>query len=122
MGTRLRKAPPKDDRRRRVPKFRADFIVKCSLVLPDDTPAVISLDSPPMEITLRNAVRNAEGHVPELIGQVVGDCASIEDVGTTFREVLISQLDLLTFEQIQFFLLSNAFAFWIGSRIKKVGE
>ena len=88
-----------------MPKFRADFVVKCSLVLPDDTPAVITLDSPPMEITLRNAARNAEGHVPELIAQVVGDCASIEDAGTAFREVLVGQLDVLTFATNSIFLV-----------------
>lgn len=81
-----------------MPKFRADFVVICGLVLPDDVPfVVIACDEPPIEITFRNAPRDAEGHVPELVAEVVGDCDSIEDVSTQFRELLANQLDIVSF-------------------------
>jgi hypothetical protein len=81
-----------------MPKFRADFVVKSAVVLPDDVPlVVIAGDDPPIEITFRNAARDAEGHVPELVAEVVGDYDSIEDVSAQFRELLADQLDVISF-------------------------
>jgi hypothetical protein len=46
---------------------------------------------------LRNAELDQHGHVPEMVAQVVGDCTSIDSVADEFREILIAQLDALTF-------------------------
>jgi hypothetical protein len=80
-----------------MPRFRADFIVKCSVALPATVPAIALLDNPTIEITLRNAELDEHGHVPEMVAQIVGDCASIDSVADEFREILIAQLDALTF-------------------------
>jgi hypothetical protein len=78
-----------------MPKFRADFIVKCSLVLPSEAPLVIAGED--IEITFRNAPADAEGHVPELLAEVIGSCVSIQDVPSQFRERLADQLDVISF-------------------------
>jgi len=91
-----------------MPKFRADFVVKCGLILPDDVPFVmVAGANPPIEITFRNAARDAEGHVPELIAEVVGECDSINDVSTQFRELLADQLDVVSFATHSKFLIDQ---------------
>ncbi|MEJ0017595.1 MAG: hypothetical protein WDN25_13715 [Acetobacteraceae bacterium] len=81
-----------------MPTFRADFDVRGTLVLRDGSPTLnLRNDDPPFEIILRNAKPDTGGHVPGLDIRVIGPCDSIDDVPTSFREVLAKQLDILTF-------------------------
>jgi hypothetical protein len=90
-----------------VSKFRADFIVKCSVVFPDEAPFVTVDDDPPIEITFRNAPVDADCHVPELVAAVVGDCESIEEAPARFRELLADQLDVISFATHSNFMIDQ---------------
>jgi hypothetical protein len=90
-----------------MPKFRADFVVKCSLVLADEAPLMIVGADPAIEITFRNAAPDAEGHVPELVAEVVGDCDSIEDASVQFRELLADQVDVISFATHSTFMIDQ---------------
>ncbi|UPJ78801.1 hypothetical protein IVB16_28610 [Bradyrhizobium sp. 183] len=79
-------------------KFRADFLVKGSLVLPfGSEPMVISGDDPPFEMLLCNADPDGAGHTPALTVRVMADCDAIENVAGQFRTLLAQQLDVLSF-------------------------
>jgi hypothetical protein len=77
-------------------KFRADFHVKGSLVLPfAPEPLVISGENPKMLFC--NADPDASGHTPALIVRVIADCDAIDKVAEQFRALLAQQLDVLSF-------------------------
>jgi hypothetical protein len=81
-----------------MPRFRADFDVKSTLVLSQRSDTFrLQNDDPPFETILLNAKPDTNGHVPGLCAQVIGSCDSIDDAATNFRELLASQLDLLAF-------------------------
>jgi hypothetical protein len=92
-----------------MPKFRADFIVKCSLVFADEAPFVLVSEESGIETTLRNGAADAEGHVPELVAEVVGSCASIEEAPAQFRERLAAQLDVISFATHSTFMIDQCF-------------
>jgi hypothetical protein len=62
-----------------MPRFRADYDVRSSLVLTiGSEPFVLRGDNPAFELTIRNADPDGEGHIPSLVVQVVADCDSID--------------------------------------------
>ena len=91
-----------------MPKFRADFDVRGSLVLPAGAePLALHCDDPACEILIRNAEPDASGHVPHLNVQVVATSESIDAVPSEFRGILAHQLDLLTFVTHSTFLIDQ---------------
>ena len=81
-----------------MPKFRADYDVKGSHVLPPDSkPIILRGGAPPFEMKFRNADPDKSGHAPHLIVEVIADSASIDDVANEFRSLLAAQLDILSF-------------------------
>jgi hypothetical protein len=92
-----------------MPKFRADFIVKCSVVFPDDVPFVLLSEDSAIETTLRDVPVDAQGHVPGLVAEVIGECASIEEAAPQFRELLAAQLDVISFATQSTFMIDRCF-------------
>jgi hypothetical protein len=81
-----------------MPKFRADYDVKGSHVLPPDSkPIILRGDAPPFEMKFRNADPDKSGHAPYLIVEVIANSDSINDVANEFRSLLAAQLDILSF-------------------------
>ena len=81
-----------------MPRFRADFEVKGSLVLPvGSDPVVLQGDNPKFELTIRNDDTDADGHVRGLVAQIVAESDSIDRVPDAFRTILAEQLDVLSF-------------------------
>jgi hypothetical protein len=79
-------------------KFRADFDVSGSIVLPEGSRSLLlNGTDPKFKIVLSNAEPDSAGHVPALSIQVIADAPAIEQVPNQFRDLLADQLDLLTF-------------------------
>src|SRR5262245_10419653 len=77
-------------------RYRADFDVKASIVLRDETPSLSRrCYDGQSEIILRNAKRDEEEHVPHLVAMVVGPAETLETAATAHRETLADHLDLL---------------------------
>jgi hypothetical protein len=89
-------------------KFRADYDVKSSIVLPPGADSFLlrGLD-PDFEITFRNARPDQAGHVPSLEVEVVADSESIDRVADSFRTLLADQLDILSFSTHSTFLIDQ---------------
>jgi hypothetical protein len=89
-------------------KFRADYDVKCSIVLPPGTePFLLRGADPVFEMTFRNASPDQTGHAPALIVEVVADSDSIDHVADKFRTLLADQLDILSFSTHSMFLIDQ---------------
>ena len=55
--------------------FRADYIVRSGLALPENVERSALVDTAPnVTIILKNAPPNAEGHAPHLVAEVIGPC------------------------------------------------
>jgi hypothetical protein len=91
-----------------LPKFRADFDVKTTVVLPDGSaPLVLRGNDPVFEIIIRNAKPDSSGYVPSLDVQVITTSESIDMVPDAFRSLLAQQLDILTFVMHSTFLIKQ---------------
>jgi hypothetical protein len=89
-------------------KFRADYDVSGSLVLPVGSEAyVLHGEEPSFEITLRNAHPDAQGHIPYLRVQVVADCDTIDRFPAVSRGLLAAQLDILSFVTHSTFMIDR---------------
>ena len=78
--------------------IQGGFEVKSQLVLAaDQNPLEITSPDQGLEIVLRNAPPDDDGHAPGLVAKVVGPAEKIEDVATQLRSILADQLDILTF-------------------------
>jgi hypothetical protein len=91
-----------------MPRFRADYDVRSSLVLPIGCePFVLRGDNPAFELTIRNADPDGEGHIPSLVVQVVADCDSIDRFPAVSRAILAEQLDVLSFATHSTFMIDR---------------
>jgi hypothetical protein len=89
-------------------KYRADYDVKCSIVLPPGTDSFLLRGTDPaFEMIFRNAGLDQSGHVPALIVEVVADSDSIDHVADTFRTLLADQLDILSFSTRSMFQIDQ---------------
>jgi hypothetical protein len=81
-----------------VPILRADFDVKASLVLPDNSPPLtLRHRDGHYEIVLRNGPKDSDGHTPRLDVSVIGPCEDFDSAGQALSDVLAKQLDMLAY-------------------------
>ena len=79
-----------------MPKFRADYNVKSTLVLHGSNQELI-LSNDPLIIIKNDSADTTTGHVHGLDVQVVGDCESIDQAPNALRNLLAQKLDVLAF-------------------------
>jgi hypothetical protein len=77
-------------------RIRADFDVSGAFVLPENSEPVVLRPSLDIEIILRNAAADPTGHVPGLLASVI-TTGTLETAPDIFRELLVKQLDALSF-------------------------
>ena len=81
-----------------MPKYRADFDVTGTSVLPNDAPPLrLQGDDPDFEIIISNKPAYASGHSTGLDVRIIMAAENIKEVPTKFRNFLAKQLDVLTF-------------------------
>jgi hypothetical protein len=79
-------------------KFRADYEVRASLVLPPGAqPLTIDDQLNRCEISFQNAPADSSGHTPCLIVRVIGESDAIDDVADKFQSLLADRLDVVSF-------------------------